>query len=163
MRTKAILATLMLLALVPAAGAQTKVSGTVQCAKPTESHMLEVGDRPNHAFSITQIKCTWTKPLEIGGTQTKDDVVTSFGEIKGNSSQTHGYVAQTLANGDKATVRTRGADKLKEGAPQGGGGEWTYVSGTGKLKGIKGKGTYKCEAAGENTNCDIEGEVELPK
>jgi hypothetical protein len=35
--------------------------------------------------------------------------------------------------------------------------------GTGKLKGIKGKGTYNCGASGDGVSCDIEGEYQLAK
>ena len=33
--------------------------------------------------------------------------------------------------------------------------------GTGKLKGTKGKGTYKCQPSGDNVDCDVEGEYTL--
>jgi hypothetical protein len=40
---------------------------------------------------------------------------------------------------------------------------WSFLGGTGKLKGIKGKGTFECKPAGEVFSCDIEGEYTLPK
>ena len=41
------------------AAAQTKLSGTAQCpAKPSESHTIEVGDHPGHAYTIVRGGCT---------------------------------------------------------------------------------------------------------
>jgi hypothetical protein len=42
-------------------------------------------------------------------------------------------------------------------------GKWTFVSGTGKLKGIKGGGTYKGTAAADGSaDVDVEGDYTLP-
>ena len=49
------------------ASAQTKVTGIDQCGKPDPQQMIPVGDRPDHSLGVAQSKCTWTKPLEIGG------------------------------------------------------------------------------------------------
>jgi hypothetical protein len=122
--------------------AQTKISGTVQCSKPDEQHALEVGDRPNHSLMIAKGKC-----LEIAGTQAKEDVGTGFDEIAGNRSHGHGYVINTWANGDKSYVHTQGSATLKDGAIESAEGTWNFTGGTGKLKGIKGKGTYKGKGA----------------
>ncbi len=51
-----------------------------------------------------------------------------------------------MANGDKAFVRFEASATLKDGVPQTAEGKWTYVGGTGKLKGLKGKGTYSAKA-----------------
>ena len=151
------------LALAAIAAAQTKIAGAVQCSKPDPMHTINVGDRPGHAYSITQAKCTWTKPVEIGGTQTKEDLSTGFAEISGNSSRDRGVVVLTMASGEKATVSTQGTGTLKQGAPVTNEGKWQFTSGGGKLKGLKGQGTYKCKAAGEGSACEVEGEYQLPK
>ena len=106
MRFKAIPAFLTVLVLATLSFAQTKISGTVQCSKPDQQQKIEIGDQPGHAFAINQGKCKWTKPMEIAGTQTKEDIGTGFDEINGNKSHGHGYVVGTLANGDKMHVRT---------------------------------------------------------
>ena len=51
---------------------------------------------------------------------------------------------------------------MKEQKLESGEGTWTFAGGTGKLKGIKGKGTYKCKPSGDNVDCDVEGEYRLP-
>jgi len=164
MRTTAIPATLMLFALATLAPAATKISGTVQCGKSDEQHALDVGDKPHHSFNISKGKCTWTKPMEIAGTQTKDDDGTNFEEVSGDKSTGHGYVVGTMANGDKVYVRTHGSATMKDGNLQAGQGTWSFTGGSGKLKGIKGKGTYKGKGAADaSATYEVEGEYQLPK
>jgi len=135
-----------------------KISGTVHCEKPSDQQSFEVGDRPNHSFMITKGTCTWTKPVEIEGVETKTDAVTQFIEVRGNRGRGHGYVVNTLSNGDKTFVRVAG--QQSEGSVEG---KWTYTGGTGKFSGIKGSGTHKCKGKGDgSSDCEIEGEYELP-
>lgn len=154
---------LSLLLLPTLAGAQTKMSGTAQCDKPDPQYAIQVGDRPDHSFAISQLKCTWTNPFEIAGTQAKDGVSTEFANISGNSSRSRGYHVGTMTDGNNYHVRYKGSATLEDGALQSSEGTWKFVGGTGKLKGLKGHGTYKCRAAGEGTTCDVEGEYQLPK
>ncbi len=57
MRLRSVLACVIGLIFGISAAAQTKISGTNHCAKPDPQTMVQVGDRPNHAFSVGQIKC----------------------------------------------------------------------------------------------------------
>ncbi len=69
-----------------------------------------------------------------------------------------------MANGDKAYYRYQGTAVLKDGMPQTEEGRWSLIRGTGKLKGVKGKGTYKGKAGADGTmTYEVEGEYELPK
>jgi len=155
---------LIVFPLAAAANAQTKISGTLQCGKADPVYAIQVGDRPNHSFAISQIKCTWTRPLEIAGVQSKEDVYTGFSEARGNRSNDHSYGVVTMANGDKCFVRPQESSTLKDGMLESAEGKWTFVGGTGKLKGLKGKGTYKGKGAADGTSTwEIEGESELPK
>jgi hypothetical protein len=165
MRLKIIFTLLIVLALAAVASAQTEVSGTLQCGKPDQQHAVEVGDRPNHSFSISQGKCIWTKPFEIAGTQNKEIVGAEFAEISGNTSHGHGCGVETMANGDKAYWRDEVSLTLKDGVPQSEDEKFTYIRGTGKLKGIKGKGTCKLTSAAADGSATYEcaGEYELPK
>lgn len=162
MKKKTSLTFLIVLSLATVALAQNNISGSSKCGKPDEQHILEVGDHPNHSLMIVRSKCTWTKPLEIAGMQDKESLVTAFDEISGNRSRGHGYVVDTMTNGDKAFVRFESSATLKDGVPQTAEGKWTYAGGTGKLKGLKGKGTHKCKGETEGSTCDIEGEYTLP-
>ena len=143
--------------------AQTKISGALQCGKPDEQHVLDVGDRPNHSFMIAKGKCTWTKPLEIAGTQATEDIGTSFVEISGTKFRDRGYEVTNWANGDKSNIYAQGSGILQDGVPEEEG-TWNFTGGTGKLKGIKGKGTYKAKGAADGSGTiEVEGEYELPK
>ncbi len=162
--------TMLSLLLVPAltslAAAQTKISGTSQCPKPDPQHTIQAGDRPDHSFSISKVRCTWTKPLEVAGLRTTSDDITGFSEVTGNSSTDRGFVVGNTSNGDKLFVRTQGRTTLKDGRPQVYVGTWTYDGngGTGKLKGIQGKGTVKCAwNPGGIAPCAITGKYQVPK
>lgn len=165
MRLKTFLSFLIVFALAAVASAQTKISGIVECGKPDQEHSIQVADRPNHSFAISQGKCTWTKPLEIAGIQSKEGMSTKFAEISGDTCRYRGYYVDTMANRDKAYFRYEGTMTLKGGVPQSVDEKWTITGGTGKLKGIKGRGTNKLKAmaADGSSTWDSEGEYELPK
>lgn len=57
--------------------------------------------------------------MEIAGTQTKEDVGTSFDEVRGKKSRGHGYVVGILANGDEMYVRTQGSATMKDRVMEG--------------------------------------------
>ncbi len=161
MRFKAIPVGLCVLLLITLAPAQTKISGTAQCGKPDTQQKVDVPDHPDHSLSISQAKCTWTKPLEVAGIQDKDGVTSAMDDIHGNSATSHGYYVDNMANGDKTYVHFQGTISVKEGTSEG---KWSYTGGTGKFKGLKGGGTYKGKGAADGSaTYDIEGEYTLPK
>ena len=139
--------------------AQTKISGTTQCGKPDPQHLVQAGDQANHTFAIMKFKCSWQKPLEIAGSQIKEDELTVFEEARGTAGTDRSYVVGTMSNGDKVFVRSQGKAVLKDGVAQSTAGTWTYVGGTGKFKSIKGKGTYK----GNGTTTVVKGEYQIGK
>lgn len=144
-----------------AAGMSAKLSGTASCPQPSDSHAIQVGDHPGHMYTIAQEACTFTKPLEMAGLKSKDDTAAGFAEVDGNKSKDHSARVINMDNGDKAYVHTQGTSTFKDQKFASGEGTWSFAGGTGKLKGIKGKGTYKCGPEGDNVNCDIEGEYTL--
>jgi hypothetical protein len=164
MRFRTALAFLAGVALAAAASAQTKTSGTAECAKPDPAHMIEVGDKPNHSMGVSKSTCTWSKPMEMAGAKTKDGYSVASVDTTGGKSSSRGIHVTTMDNGDKIYVRFQGNATLKDGAMQTDSGTWSYTGGTGKLKGIKGKGTYKGKAsAGGGMTYEIEGDYTLPK
>jgi len=164
MKCMHLLATLAALALTSTAAAQTKISGTADCGKPEATHSLEVGDRPGHMLAVSQYKCTWTQPWEIAGVQNKEGVGTETGDITGDRGRSRGYYVDTMANGDKAFYRYQNQVSLKDGNPQTSEAQWTLVGGTGKLKGVKGKGVCHGKGKPDGGGLDqCEGEYELPK
>jgi hypothetical protein len=164
MSSKGVLAFLCAIALTAAAAAQTKTSGTIQCGKPDPQHAIEVGDKPGHMMGIGKSTCTWSPSMEIAGSKTKDGYSISFDEMTGNKYSGHGVHVSTMDNGDKIYVKFQGGGTLKDGALQTDSGTWSYTGGTGKLKGIKGKGTYKGKGNTDGTmTYEIAGDYQLPK
>lgn len=148
--------------LAATAAAQTKISGTIQC-KPGPVTPVAIGDKPNHAYAIVKSSCTWIKPMEIAGGETKTGEDTATTEMNGDSSRDQGYHQDTMANGDNFTVRFQGTGKSKDGKPVSSSGTWSFVDGTGKVKGIKGKGTYKGTGNPDGTSTvHVEGEYSVP-
>lgn len=137
------------------AAAQTKFSATAQCGQqPDPQYVIPVGDLPDHSLVLLQLKCTYTKPMEIAGAKSVSTVITITNEVSGDTFRARGCQVATMDSGDKVFVSHEGT-----GTSDGQDGTWTFTGGTGKLKGIKGKGTYSCSSSG----CDIAGEYQLAK
>ena len=164
MKVRFLLVIAMALALTFAAEAQTKQSGTLQCAKPDPMHAVEIGDNSNHSMVVSKYTCSWTKGMEMGGSAAKDGASTEIGEMTGSKSTGSGVHWGTTASGDKYFVRYSGkASYTKEGTPDTISGTWRYTGGTGKLKGLTGKGTYKGKGnADGSATFEVEGEYTLP-
>jgi hypothetical protein len=140
--------------VVATTAAQTKVSATAQCGQPDTQHVIPVGDLPDHSLGLLQVKCTYTKPMEIEGAKSVSTVITIMNEVSGESFRAHGCQVVTMDSGDKVFLSHEGT-----GTPESQDGTWSMSGGTGKLKGLKGKGTYSCSSSG----CDIAGEYQLAK
>jgi hypothetical protein len=163
MRNKLFLIPGLLLTLAAAASGQTKVTGTLSCSKPDTAYSIDVGDRTGHSISISKFACTWTTPMDYGDVQAKDGHDVAYGDASGAKVRSSGYHVSNLSNGDKIYVRFQGIDTRMDGKPVTTEGTWNYTGGTGKFKGIKGKGTYKGKADASGTMAsDVEGEYELP-
>jgi hypothetical protein len=161
MQMKIVLVCCLVLTVATAASAQTKFSGTQQCAKPNPEYTVPVGDKPGHMMSLVKDKCTWTAG-EIGGVQLKDEDDTIVSDISGSRSRERGTGVTMLADGDKAFVQFQGTTTVKDKAPVSGQGTWSFAGGTGKLKNLKGKGTYKGKWNPDGTAMfEIEGEYQL--
>ena len=164
MKIRFLLVLVMAICLVSTATAQTKASGTLQCAKADPVHTVEIADRPNHSFVLSKLTCTWSKPMDIGGSQSKEGVSTESDEMNGNKATSNGGVHWgTTANGDKYFVKYQGSTTYKDGAVVTLGGTWKYTGGTGALKGLQGKGTYKGTGNADGTStAEVEGDWSLP-
>jgi len=163
MRFRTIGLCLVLLAMATVAAAQTKVTGVLQCGKPEVEQSVPAGDQPDHLFGVSKVSCNWTKAMDVAGFQSKTGTSTSINEITGSNVKAHGQHVSTMATGEKTFVRFEGSTILKEGVAQTAQGSWSYTGGTGKLEGIKGKGTYKGKANPDGTiTYEVEGEYTLP-
>jgi hypothetical protein len=163
MKIRTLLCVVMAIALASTARAQTKTSGTLHCNKPDPAHSIDVGDHEKHSMTVTKFQCTWTKPFEMGGSETKEGPSVELGETTGDKSSGRGVHWGTMANGDKYFVRYQGTSTSKDGAPPTISGTWSYTGGTGKLKGLTGKGTYKGKGNPDGSaTFDVVGDYKLP-
>ncbi len=142
--------------------AQGKVANGWACGKPAMANSIPVGDQPNHAYAIDQIKCTSTKG-EIGGVREKEGTGTEFGDVTGNNSKGHGIFVETMANGDTIYATYEPTVTLKDGQIESASDKWQYTGGTGKFKGIKGSGTCKGTGSADGSNWTCSGTYSLPK
>jgi len=83
-------------------------------------------------------------------------------ELTGAKFADRGYVVFSMENGDKIYVRFQGMGGMKEEGPTGEG-TWSLTGGTGKLKGVKGKGTYKAFETADAGGFQMEGDYFLPE
>jgi hypothetical protein len=151
------------LALTLSAVAQTKTSGSLDCEKADPRQVIPIPDREGYSYVIGQSKCTWTKPIAIEGLDAKGFVNTVFDEVTGASVRTTASGVTTYASGEKIYTHGSGTIDAKAMTSTG---KWTFSGGTGKVRGIKGGGTYTCKLKspepGSAYTCDIEGEYTLP-
>jgi hypothetical protein len=160
--------------LLPLTGAACLWSGvaaadhftaTCECGKSDSQHLLPAGDRPDHSLGVEASKCGCSKPLDIGGDKTKDSVATHMIEVSGNKIHFRGVHELTMESGDKVALPYQGSGMSKDNQESRSKGTFNFAEGTGKLKGIKGKGkgTFSCKSAGEGVSCEVEGDYELGK
>jgi len=138
-----------------------KVDGKVRCGKPDPTYSIEVPDRPGHALVLTKRKCNWTEPMVFAGAKTKDGVAVDFTEKMEGTLHIHGFETDTLDNGEKVTWQSMG-QVLAEKGPVSSKGRWSLMRGTGKLKGIKGGGTYEGKLEADDAlTLEFEGVYDL--
>ncbi|HTR26489.1 MAG TPA: hypothetical protein VMI10_21135 [Terriglobales bacterium] len=137
-----------------------KAKGSLRCEKPEKDYSIDVPDRAGHSLVITHRKCTWTEPMEILGTKTRNGEWDEFSERMEGSLHPHTYEVDTMEDGEKITFQTMGHIESDKN-PTTTKGRFSYTRGTGKFKGIKGGGTYEgsIDADGVMT-LELEGEYE---
>ena len=163
MRFKAPFLSLSFLALATVASAQTRISGTLQCAKADPAYSIDVGDEPGHAMVMVKVACTWSKPIEMAGSQAKDGYSIAWTEVRGGKTSESGIHGGSLASGDKYYVRFQGTGTTAPDHTGSVSGTWSFTGGTGKLNGLTGKGTYKTTTAADGTGTvQVEGDYKTP-
>jgi len=163
MKTRFLWAASLILLAAGSAAAQTKISGTVQNAKPDPAYSIDAGDHPGHTVMLQKTAVTWSTPMEIAGEKTKDGFDVATVEMWATKSTDSGTHVSNMDNGDKLFVSFHGASTVKDGKPGTEQGTWYFTGGTGKLKGLKGKGTYTGTFNDDGTaTVQVEGEYTLP-
>jgi len=163
MKTRFVLVLLAGLLASAALTAQTRISGTLSCTRPDPAHSIEVGDTAASVMNLVKVPCTWSKGFDMAGLAVKDGYSVAASEVRGGKTKEHGIHVGTMANGDKYSVHFQGAGTVKPDHSGNAAGSWTFDGGTGKLKALTGKGTYKTTANADGTSTsEIEGEYKLP-
>lgn len=112
-----------------------KIDTKWHCAAPTANHKFDVGDEPDHAYTITQGGCTATSTVSGD----KSGAFTEFQEVWKASFTNHGRFNVTMDNGDMAYYTYEGSGPADISKPASN--QWKILSGTGKHKGMKGSGS----------------------
>lgn len=153
------------LALLPCAGAQaqTKLVAKMTCAKPDLNQATPVGDQPGHMMVLSAQKCTWSEG-KLGDQALKDETDTFTSDVIANIAHDRGYGVGKAAGGDQYVVRIKGKTTMNGENPVSSECKWSFTSGTGKLKGITGKGTCKGTFNKDGSSSwDVEGSYAIPK
>jgi hypothetical protein len=150
--------------LASSIAAQTKVTGKQQCPKGEVVGTADAGDKAGHTMQLIKSgTCTWATPMEMEGGKSKDGSSVAFLEITSTRATSTGTYVGNMENGDKFFVSFRDSAPAKDGKPGLAKGTWAYTGGTGKLKGITGKGTYTVTQNADGTAVvDVEGEYAVP-
>ena len=146
------------------ASAQTKISGSLECARPEFREVMEVGDRAPHTMVLSRRLCGWSSPLGIEGVSSRDDVLSLFTDARADGVYDHGYSAMIMSNGDKIFMHYAGFARNDGRSPASGEGNFALSGGTGKFLGIYGSGTLTSKStADRRMTVHIEGRYTLPK
>jgi hypothetical protein len=164
MKTRIMMVAGLAILLVSVAGAQTKVTGHQNCLKPDVVGTSDAGDKAGHTMVLQKFTCTWSAGMEMAGVKSKDGMSVEFVEMWTTKATTTGTYTGNMDNGDKFFVSFHDSAKAKDGMPVGPiHGTWMYTGGTGKLKGVTGKGTYTVTPNADGTAVvDVEGDYTIP-
>jgi hypothetical protein len=164
MRIRIFVVCLVTAAIAAVATAQTKISGTLSCAKADPMNSIETGDGAGTVMNLVKVQCKWTKGFEMAGLAAKDGYSVAASEMSAGKTKDHGIHVGTMANGDKYYVHFQSTGTVKPDHSGTSSGTWTFEGGTGKLKGLTGKGTYKGTNNADGTGgAEVEGEYSVPK
>ena len=162
MTMRTVVAACLALLASAGAGAQTKISGTLKCGKPEPVYSIEVGDRPGHAMLLEKQTCTYAEGMSVGSDKTKEGTSVATVDVTATRASGSGTHVATMESGDKTFANYRYTSPVKDGKAVETTGTWSYTGGTGKLKGLKGSGTFKTTFSEDGTNTTtVEGEYTL--
>ena len=142
---------------------QTKVAGKQHCPKPQALATAEPGDEAGHTMTLEKSTCTWLIPFEMAGERATAGTFVAFSESSLHRAATHGTYVGSMENGDQFYIEFHWTN-LKNGTPaETVKGYWAFTGGTGKLKGITGKGTYTATENENGGEANMEGEYSVPE
>lgn len=140
--------------------AQSKYSSSGTCAKADVEHTVPAGDQPGHAFMVAQGKCT--SEGELAGAMSKEGAFSEHRDVTASRIKAWGVYVETYDSGDKVFYNYQLSVAARDGAMQSGKGTFEATSGTGKMEGIKAKGTCTYSPGKEGaSNYSCTGEYTL--
>jgi hypothetical protein len=152
--------------------AQTKISGSLECASPAFHRVMEVGDRASHTMALSQRACVWPLPLKIEGAISKQDFLYLFTDAREDGARETGYNTLVMSNGDRIFMHYAGWLKNNGQRPASSvvtfadtfAGTFAFSGGTGKFLGIYGNGTSVSHGAADGKmTVRVEGQYTLPR
>ena len=159
-----------ILASAPWTLAQTKISGSLECASPAFHQAIEVGDRSGHTMVLSRRECLWSQPLKIEGAIGREDVLYLFTDAREDDARETAYNTVVMSNGDRIfmhyAIFMHGTDFVKSNSRNGASGVGTFAfsGGTGKFLGIYGNGTSVSHSAADGKmTVRVEGQYTLPR
>jgi hypothetical protein len=142
---------------------QTKVAGKQHCPKPQALATAEPGDEAAHTMTLEKSTCTWLIPFEMAGERATAGTFVAFSESSLHRAATNGTYVGSMENGDQFYIEFHWTN-LKNGTPaETVKGYWAFTGGTGKLKGITGKGAYTATENENGGEANMEGEYSVPE
>ncbi len=142
---------------------QTKVAGKQHCPKPQALATAEPGDEAGHTMTLEKSTCTWLIPFKMTGERATAGTFVAFSESSLHRAATHGTYVGSMENGDQFYIEFHWTN-FKNGTPaETVKGYWAFTGGTGKLKGITGKGTYTATENENGGEANMEGEYSVPE
>jgi hypothetical protein len=112
-------------------------------AKYTKTHIIDVGDVPNHQLRIFELQTIYTdKAPEFDGVKVKERVSRAFSDYIDGSGTATGYAINVLENGDKVferlTIQAHTVAAADGSKKLGYRSVTTLTGGTGRFIGIRG-------------------------
>ena len=157
------LAALLLLASALHAQTQGSFRETSICATSTIHQTVLVNDDRQHSISLDQRPCHSKQPIRIGELTSSDYISYGVDDVQNNASIDRGYAVGTMNNGDRYFLSYEGTATMNGNIPEHLEGKWNFTGGTGKLKKLKGSGTYTAHPAADGgMEFAINGDYELP-
>jgi hypothetical protein len=147
---------------------QAHIKGTITeksvCGASAVHQTVVINDDRQHSVSLDQRPCRSDAPIEIGGLTGTEYVVYGVDDVQDGQSVDRGYVVGTMKNGDRYFLKYQGAATMKGNAPDHLEGTWTFTGGSGRLKDLRGGGTYTAKPTTNGVGMEfvIQGDYELP-
>lgn len=136
---------------------------TAVCGKSAVHQTVLINDDRQHSISLDQRPCTSREPIEIGGLKSSEYVTYGVDDVQNGRSIDRGYGIGTMANGDRYFLAYNGTATMNGNVPVHLEGTWTFTGGTGRLKPLKGGGSYTAHPTADGgMEFVIEGSYELP-